>query len=201
MAQATGELRPGGRTAKTRESVHAAVRALVEDGGPSAVTMAAVAARAGVHQATLYRRWRTPEALVLDVAAGDVASAFPVPASGDLSADLTAYLEHLIDDLARPGSLGFLRAMIAAAEADGIGAAQQFSRPRLEQFQAMLDADGASELTSVDLFEIVLAPVFMWALLSGIDVDTTRSNGPDVARIVDTVLAVRTHRQRQRGSR
>lgn len=157
--------------------------------------MAAVAARSGVHQATIYRRWRTAEALVLDVAARDVASAFPVPASGDLPADLTAYLEHLIEDLAKPGSLSFFRAMVAAAEAGGIDAAQRFSMPRLEQLQAMLDADGTTELTPLDLFELALAPVFMWALLSGISVDTAESNGPSVARIVDNVLAVRKHRQ------
>jgi AcrR family transcriptional regulator len=165
------------------------------EGGVAAVTIAAVAARAGVHQATVYRRWRTPEALVLDVAAGDVASAFPVPATGDLAADLRAYLEHLVEDLARPGSLGFLRAMIAAAEADGIDAARRFSQPRLEQLQAMLDAGGATDLSQTDLFELVLAPVFMWALLSGISMDTA-DGGPSVTRIVDNVLAVRLRRGR-----
>ncbi len=158
------------------------------------MTIAAVATRAGVHHATIYRRWRTPEALVLDVAASDVAVAFVIPASGDLSADLTAYLEHLISDLSRPGSLGFFRAMVAAAEAGGIDAAQQFSGPRLEQLQAMLDADGATELTSVDLFELVLAPVFMWALLSGIGIDSADTNGPSVDRIINNVVAVRAHR-------
>jgi len=157
--------------------------------------MAAVAARSGVHQATIYRRWQTPEALVLDVAAADVATAFPVPSSGDLSADLTIYLEHLVDDLSRPGSLGFFRAMVAAAEASGIDAAQQFSMPRLEQLQVMLDADGAPELKPIDLFELVLAPVFLWALLSGINSDPDEINGPNVRRTVDNVLAVRTHRR------
>ncbi|MCU1405762.1 MAG: Transcriptional regulator, TetR family [Glaciihabitans sp.] len=195
MAQATGEVRPGGRTAKTRDSVHEAVRELMTEGGISAVSIATVAARAGIHQATIYRRWRTPEALVLDVAANDVASAFPVPASGDLAVDLTAYLEHLVEDLARPGSLGFFRAIVAAAEAGGVDAAQQFSQPRLDQLQAMLDADGAIELSQVDVFELVLAPVFSWALLSGFNADTSGGAGPSVARIVDNVLAVRTHRQ------
>lgn len=195
MAQVTGELRPGGRTAKTRESVHQVVRELMAEGGIAAVSIAAVAARSGVHQATVYRRWRTPEALVLDVAADDVASAFPVPATGDLAADLRTYLEHLVDDLSRPGSLGFFRAIIAAAESDGIDAARRFSQPRLEQLQEMLDADGATDLSQVDLFELVLAPVFMWALLSGISIDTV-DGGPSVARIIDTVAAVRTHRRR-----
>lgn len=171
------------------------------EGGTAMVSIAAVAARAGVHQATVYRRWRTPEALVLDVAAGDVSAASPIPASGDLAADLTAYLEHLVEDLARPGSLGFLRAMIAAADADGIDAAREFSRPRLEQLQAMLDADGAIELGQVDLFELVLAPVFLWALLSGFDRESAADAGPSVARIVDNVLAVRTHRRHGEGQR
>jgi AcrR family transcriptional regulator len=196
MAQVTGSLRPGGRTAKTRDAAHAAVRGLMASGGPSAVTMAAVAERAGVHQTTLYRRWRTVEALVLDVAAADVASAFPVPATGDLRADLTAYVDHLVDDLARPGSLGFFQAIVAAAETEGVEVAQELTAPRMDQFQALLEADGAPELTTVDLFELVLAPVFTWALLGGFPAGPNGDRRPDGARLVDNVLAVRASRKR-----
>jgi AcrR family transcriptional regulator len=198
MAQVTGSLRPGGRTAKTRDAVHTAVRELMASGGPSAVTMSAVAELAGVHQTTLYRRWRTAEGLVLDVAADDVASAFPVPVTGHLRADLTAYVDHLVEDLARPGSLGFFRAIIAAAETEGVEAAQELSAPRIDQFQALLDADGAPELTTVDLFELVLAPVFTWALLGGFPAGPDGDGRPDGTRLVDNVLAVRASRKRAR---
>lgn len=196
MAQVTGSRRPGGRTAKTRDAVHTAVRELMASGGPSAVTMSAVAELAGVHQTTLYRRWRTAEGLVLDVAAGDVASAFPVPVTGNLRADLTAYVDHLVEDLARPGNLGFFRAIIAAAETEGVEAAQELSAPRIDQFQALLDADGAPELTTVDLFELVLAPVFTWALLGGFPAGPDGDSRPDGTRLVDNVLAVRASRKR-----
>lgn len=51
--------RPGGRTARTRAQVHDAVVAQLMEHGYDELTVDAVAARAGVHRTTVYRRWRT----------------------------------------------------------------------------------------------------------------------------------------------
>ncbi|WP_280305829.1 TetR/AcrR family transcriptional regulator [Nocardia neocaledoniensis] len=50
--------RPGGRTARNRALVLDAVLAELTEHGYDALTVDAVAARAGVHRATVYRRWR-----------------------------------------------------------------------------------------------------------------------------------------------
>ncbi|MCK2215387.1 TetR/AcrR family transcriptional regulator [Actinomadura sp. ATCC 31491] len=65
--------RPGGRTGRVRAQVLDAVRAELAERGYDELTVDGVAARAGVHRATVYRRWRDVGGLLTDVfeAAGD----------------------------------------------------------------------------------------------------------------------------------
>ncbi|MEU4828600.1 TetR family transcriptional regulator, partial [Actinomadura sp. NPDC023710] len=56
--RATGAVRPGGRTARTRAAVLAATQGELEEAGYAGLTLEKVAERSGVHLATLYRRWR-----------------------------------------------------------------------------------------------------------------------------------------------
>ncbi|MEG2632003.1 MAG: ATP-binding protein, partial [Comamonas sp.] len=60
---------PGGRSARVQESVHSAVRELLEAHERSSVTVPMIAARAGVTPSTIYRRWGDLSALLADVAA------------------------------------------------------------------------------------------------------------------------------------
>ncbi|QDZ15497.1 TetR-like C-terminal domain-containing protein [Humibacter ginsenosidimutans] len=185
MPEVTGSSRPGGRTARTRESVLAAVRQLLAEQNAE-VTVPAVAARSGVHATTIYRRWGTLESLLLDVAVADTQASSPVPATGDLRADLTSYVARLLTSLRGPGALGMLRAMLAAVRtADSAMEIVDFVQPRVDDFQAMLDA---AEVTAIDgyrLIEIVLAPAYLRAQL-GIPLDPAT----DGERLVDTALAV-----------
>ena len=103
MPEHTGSDRPGGRTARTRRAVHDAVRELLSEPGTE-LSIPAVAARSGVHETTVYRRWRTIESLVLDVALERVTAESPVPATGDLRADLTSYVHQLLTALQRAGT-------------------------------------------------------------------------------------------------
>jgi len=54
--QRVGEQRPGGRSARVRSSVLDATVELLEDVGYERLSVEAVAARAGVHKTTVYRR-------------------------------------------------------------------------------------------------------------------------------------------------
>ncbi|TYB56546.1 TetR/AcrR family transcriptional regulator [Nonomuraea sp. PA05] len=65
--------RPGGRTSRTRARVLDAVRAELAEHGYDGLSLDGVAARAGVHRATVYRRWRDVGGLLADVleATGD----------------------------------------------------------------------------------------------------------------------------------
>ena len=184
MPEISGAARPGGRTARTREAVHRAARELLAE--PGEVTMAAVAARSGVHPTTLYRRWRSVESIVLDLAVERVSEESPVPATGDLAADLTEYVHRLLAGLQQAGTSTLLTALMAAsAEADGATELQRIVQPRIDQFQAMLDAAGVTRVDGLRLVELVLAPAYLWAQL-GAPLDPNEAT----ARLVDGVLAV-----------
>src|SRR5271168_5422754 len=80
--------RTGGRSARVVAAVHDAVNELVGQGNPRQVTVAEIAERAGVNPTSIYRRWGTLEALVLDVEAARLP---PIPDTGNLRGDLLAY--------------------------------------------------------------------------------------------------------------
>jgi len=199
MYQSSGTVRPGGRTARTRERVHAAVRDVLAGSDAAALTIAEVAARSGVNPATIYRRWGSAEALVLDVAVDSANHSSPLEATGDLRADLLGWGRRLVQDVSRPEGLNLFRALVAAAAAPVSGSQQpdnlrHLVQPRLDQFRRVLEASGTTELTPDDVAELVLAPVYISALFTppGAVLDTI-----DVEHLVDNVLAVRDHRRKR----
>lgn len=105
--------RPGGRTARVRAEVLDAVRAELGEHGYDGLTVDAVAARAGVHRATVYRRWGDVGGLLADVldAAGD--DDWRPPDTGSLVGDLAA-LNHEIQD-ALTAEPPVMTALIAAS--------------------------------------------------------------------------------------
>lgn len=87
--------RPAGRprSAETERAIlDAAVELLVEDGF-GGMSMEAVAARAGVGKAAIYRRWSSKEELVVESLRGHTAALVPLVDTGDLRADLLTMLE------------------------------------------------------------------------------------------------------------
>ena len=94
------EVRPsrGGRPRDpSRDGViRAAILRLLGDVGYSALTMDAVASEAGVGKATIYRRWRTKEELVVDtVAELNAVEAVPVD-TGSIEGDLRAVMHAMV---------------------------------------------------------------------------------------------------------
>ena len=86
MTVKTPPMKPGRgrpRSAVAREAALRAARSLIEESGVTAVTMEAVAARAGVGKPTLYRSW--PNAQALAMAALMHAEQPSPPALGDKS--------------------------------------------------------------------------------------------------------------------
>src|ERR671929_141080 len=76
--------------------IRAAILRLLADVGYGALTMDAVAAEAGVGKATIYRRWRTKQDLVVDtIAELNRAEALP-PDTGSLEEDLRVMLHTIV---------------------------------------------------------------------------------------------------------
>src|SRR5215468_364049 len=78
------------RSARADEAIIEAVLDLLAEGSSlEALSIEAVAARAGVGKATIYRRWPNKEALVID-AIGELKGALPVLSGESIREDLLA---------------------------------------------------------------------------------------------------------------
>src|ERR671925_645169 len=93
-------MRPGGRSARVQESVHAAVRQLEAEVGRGALTVPLVAARAGVTPSTIYRRWGDLQELLSDVAVERLRPEAPPEDHGSLSADLQNWAAQFLEEMA-----------------------------------------------------------------------------------------------------
>jgi AcrR family transcriptional regulator len=82
--------------------IRAAILSLLADVGYGALTMDAVAAEAGVGKATIYRRWRTKQDLVVDTIAELNRAEITPPDSGSLEGDLRAMLHSLVNMINGP---------------------------------------------------------------------------------------------------
>lgn len=113
-----GRTRPGGRTARTRQAVREATLAEIAGLGYGGLTVESVAARAGVHRATVYRRWRNAAGLAAD--ALDLASdePWPVPDTGDIRADLRQLTSLVVAHFGDPQAGAVSRALVSAAVQD-----------------------------------------------------------------------------------
>jgi AcrR family transcriptional regulator len=161
--------RPGGRTARTRAAVFAAVEALLAGKSPAEVSMAEIAERAGVAATSLYRRWGDVRTLLMEVAVERLMRDWPLPDTGTLRGDLLAWTKAVAAGLANPAGSIFFRVYVGTAPASGdenSGRAQALMR-RIEQIDAMLERARARGETAPDVFEVtdhLLAPIYMRAL-------------------------------------
>jgi AcrR family transcriptional regulator len=82
--------------------IRAAILRLLAEVGYGALTMDAVASEAGVGKATIYRRWRTKQDLVVDTI-GDLAAVGAVPAdTGSLEGDLRSLMHGYVSLITGP---------------------------------------------------------------------------------------------------
>lgn len=148
-------------------AVHDAVDTLLTETGPGGFTVADVARRADVNPTSIYRRWGSLEALILDVEAARLSDISPLPDTGTLRGDLLTYARFVAADIARPGRLAFLQALIGARELSG----EQRSAPllaRAAELQEVLDrardrGEPARDFTAI--VDCILAPIYLRNLL------------------------------------
>ncbi len=77
--------------------IRAAILRLLADVGYGALTMDAVASEAGVGKATIYRRWRTKEELVVDTVSDLNAAEALSPSTGSLEGDLRQLMASMVN--------------------------------------------------------------------------------------------------------
>ncbi|MEV0264230.1 TetR/AcrR family transcriptional regulator [Streptomyces sp. NPDC050617] len=129
---ARGAVRPGGRSARVQESVHRAVRELVEEQGRDGLSVPMVAARAGVTPSTVYRRWGDIGELLSDVAVERLRPEGPPEDLGSLRDDLDAWAELFLDEMASPPGRAYIRdALIGDPDGGNAGQCSEYAAQQL----------------------------------------------------------------------
>ena len=169
---------------------------LLAEGGYGALTMEAVASRAGVGKATLYRRFPGKEQLVIDAVATLTEAPEPDREMG-VREELVAMLEALrrkTDSLA-----GKIFPRLVGESADNPELMQRYRErvllPRRQRFAAVLQRGVEEGLLRADLdvehaIDLLIGPMAYRNMLSPASSGGDAPPGPDLARrIVDDVLA------------
>jgi AcrR family transcriptional regulator len=161
--------RPGGRSARIRAAVHRAVEELLAECPSEALTIPLVAARAGVHPTTLYRRWGSLAELTADVASSRFSGDIVVPDTGTLRGDLERWATDVAKDLEDPDVLAIMRAAVGGGGSEG---GSLCVADRHAQLSAMLarerSRDGSPEVPDVErAADALLGPLYYRAIFSG----------------------------------
>ncbi len=172
------------------DTILAATVEVLSEQGFAGTSVEAVAERAGVGKATIYRRWPTREDLLL-AAGACMGGCAPVPDTGSLRRDLVALITGLVSMLQTTPAGALLPAVVDEA------ARNPELRSRFDAFidgrrapvrQVLARAAARGELRAgVDqevMVDLLCGPIFTRLLLTGRPLDDDLPG-----RIVDVVLA------------
>jgi AcrR family transcriptional regulator len=188
----TRDQRPGGRSARVKAAVLASVLDELIESGYAGLTVERVAARAGVHKATVYRRWPAKENLVAEALLAQTGRTVPMPDTGCVRDDLRTLAYAVIANITSPQGEGLVRTLVSdAARVPAIAAAARtFWAERFSLAGALvrhgIDRGELPPRTDPDfLIESLIAPLYLRLLV------TTQPLTNEYAdRVVDSVLAV-----------
>jgi AcrR family transcriptional regulator len=157
--------------------VLAAARAQLAEIGYSGLSPSAVAARAGVDRATIYRRWPTRARLAADAVMDRAQDAVRVPMTGDPASDLRTFAAGLAELLAAPDTVRLV-AGLAVARAEDPELREltaTFWRTRFDAVAPLFrDASPDRNVSPERIdqaIESLIAPLHFRALLSGQPID------------------------------
>ena len=168
-----GEGRGSGRprSEKSRAAILKAVRKLLLKDGYAKLTVEAVARRAGVSKATIYRWWKTKGELVLEAAESEI-SIGTVPDTGDPRADIDAAISQLMETFTRPLASIVIFAAITTGGSDPKMAQifrDRYVYPwRVSAFEALSRARARGDVAGEDLhflLDVIVGTVFQRTLV------------------------------------
>jgi AcrR family transcriptional regulator len=183
--------RPGGRSARIRAAVlDATLRVLVQH-GYAGLRLDDVAAEAGVHKTTVYRRWGSREALVIDATLHFSEQHIPVPDTGNVRDDLMALTAEFVGAAESGWGRAIMNALLAAAatEPGMADLSHEVWDRRLSIVKEVVVRGKArgelpSDVTPHDVLELIFGPVYGRLFIWNLPVSKR-----DIHRIVDTTLA------------
>lgn len=170
---APGTVRPGGRTARTAEAVFAAVIAELSTRAYADISVESVAARAGVHKTTVYRRWGSKEEIIRQALVSAARSRIQVPDTGSVDTDLRMLARAVQAVLSVPEGAAISRALIigAMSSPEIAGLMDQYWAARLEAISVIVDrAIGRGEIPAgtdpAAFMHAMAAPLFYQLLVA-----------------------------------
>ncbi|UGY17692.1 TetR/AcrR family transcriptional regulator [Bradyrhizobium septentrionale] len=169
-ARAKRQIRPGGRSARVRASVLQAAFAVLTQKGYDDFTIADVAARASVHETSIYRRWGTRTALAVDACLHFAEAALPIPDTGSLRSDLVGLVRSLADMLTSPQGRAML-ALTVARDPNSVAARRAYWRQRFDLARAIFDravsrGEFPRQANPIVFLETLIAPLYFRLLVS-----------------------------------
>jgi AcrR family transcriptional regulator len=170
--------RPGGRSARVRSLVLEAGFAVFVEKGFEAFTIAEVADRAGVHETSIYRRWKTRGALAMDCCLHYAQATIPTPDTGSLRSDLATLLDSVVAVYSSPQGQALLR-MLTLQDAHTF-ARHEFMQRRSDLARTIFDrailrGEFPSDRDGMIVLEALLAPLVMRVLLNRSLIDWPRN--------------------------
>jgi AcrR family transcriptional regulator len=192
IAEARGRGRP--RSEKAQKAILAAAIDLLLEHGLHAMSMDAVAERAGVSKATIYRWWPSKELLALDALATEwqVTAPDATRDTGSLRGDLLARLRPCLRQLRDKPYGRVVAGLVATAQADAEFAdlyLERFVRPRRDAMRpVLLRAIDRGEIpVNIDLevaLDLIYGPIYHRMLHSHAPLDERFARN-----LVDTIIA------------
>ena len=165
------------RDARCDHAILQATLDMLAEGGAANLSIDGVAARAGVGKATIYRRWSSKEALLLE-ALGTDTTTLASPDTGNLRSDLEAYFEALIERLRESEGSDVLPHLIEAAcyDAEVRTSLDEYLSSRQKPLRSILQrAQQRGEIAAgIDLkvvADLLVGPVTYRRLMTGDPID------------------------------
>lgn len=150
---------------------------MLAESGAQALSIADVAARAGVHETSIYRRWGTPQRLILDALLHRSADLIQIPDTGSLRTDLVELGQSLIAYSTSPVGQALSRMMASSDDDDELSATRrEFWDERQHEAHTIVEkAIARGELpdntTSRHVVEVFISPIHFRLLLTRQPID------------------------------
>jgi AcrR family transcriptional regulator len=158
--------RPGGRSDRVLKQVVTATAAILDEQGVSGVTVEAVAARSGISRTTIYRRWKTPQLLMLEALRRKVSpDRSPVADTGSLRGDLNALLQDIADYLRSNEGTALFQAVFLEARTADDDAVRAFFDLRFEVAGQVVErakrrGELAGNVRARSVIELAASPIY-----------------------------------------
>ncbi len=177
-AETVAPRRPGRpRDARADRAILEATLELAAAEGLAGFSVDAVAQRAGVSKAAIYRRWSSKEQMVLD-AFHEIAVPIETPDTGTLRGDVDALFSDICTELDQGPAVALLIQVLAAArsnpelEATLLDSLNTRRRPLRELLERAVARGELAKDTDLDItMDLLTGPMFFRFLVTGAPVD------------------------------